>query len=217
MNMKKETISNMKIQHITVGALEVNCYFVWDDATKKAMIIDPGDEPDRIMEWVKDLGLKVEYIVLTHAHFDHVGALPELKALTGAKIVVHQDEMNTYNSVSKQGIMWGFEVAPLPKPDILVKEGDEIKIGDVALKVIHTPGHTPGCMCLYGSGALFSGDTLFQGSVGRTDFPGGDSRKLRESFKRLMALPDDTKVYPGHMGATTIGIEKVQNFFAHEF
>lgn len=206
----------MVIKSLAVGQLEANCYIVADEATGEAIIVDPGDEPDRILELCSDLDVK--YIVLTHAHFDHAGAVSELKDATGSKVVVHAEELEVYASIKDQGIMWGFNVPALPEPDIQVNEGDEINIGQSTLAVIHTPGHTPGSMCLYAEeGIVLTGDTLFAGSIGRTDFPGGSLKDMRSSFRKLMGLPDETAVFSGHGTPTNIGTEREQNMFAAEF
>lgn len=206
----------MLIKTITVGPLEANCYIVWDDETLEAMVIDPGDEPDRIIDVVKKNGLTIEYIVLTHAHFDHVGAVVDMKNALGGKVAVHEDEMEIYNAVKDQGAFWGYDIEPLPKPDMLLKEADVIKLGSLIFKVLHTPGHSPGSICLLGEGVVITGDTLFQGAVGRTDFYGGDMGKLKESFKRLLTLPDAIKVFAGHGPFSTIGKERSENLFSGE-
>jgi glyoxylase-like metal-dependent hydrolase (beta-lactamase superfamily II) len=205
----------MIIETLPVGQLEANCYLLADEKSGEAMIIDPGDEPDRIIE--KAEGLNVRYIVLTHGHFDHVGAVSELKEATGAEIAIHESDVEVYGSVKEHAEFWGFMLDPPPRPDILLKEGDEIVLGNLCFVVYHTPGHSPGSMCLYTNGVVITGDTLFSGSVGRTDFPGGDIGQMKESFRRLMGLPDDTAVLSGHGPATTIGRERIQNMFAAEF
>jgi glyoxylase-like metal-dependent hydrolase (beta-lactamase superfamily II) len=206
----------MLIKSIVVGPLEVNCFIIAEEASKKALVIDPGDEPDRIMDVVKDNKLNVEYIVCTHGHFDHVGAVSDLKNETGAKVLIHKHEIEIYSAAKDMAAFWGYELDPLPDPDVLVEEGEIIKIGGVGFKVFHSPGHSPGGICLYGEGVVVTGDTLFAGSVGRTDFYGGDMNKLKESFKRLMTLPEDTRVLPGHGPETTIGYEKKENMFSEE-
>jgi glyoxylase-like metal-dependent hydrolase (beta-lactamase superfamily II) len=203
------------IRTVPVGALEANCYIIAEEETGRAMIIDPGDEPDRILELAE--GLQVQFIVLTHAHFDHVGAVAELKEATGARVALHEADQEVYGSVADQAAFWGYKLPSLPPPDILLKEGDELAFGKVVFTVIHTPGHTPGGICLYSESLVITGDTLFAGSVGRTDFPGGSLSHLKASFRRLMALPDDTTVLSGHGSASTIGRERVQNMFAREF
>lgn len=207
---------DVKIESITVGSLEVNCYIVYDAATGEAMVIDPGDEPDRIMEVISGLGLKVKYIVCTHTHFDHVGAVPEVKRATGAKIVIHSGEKDIYEAAKDMGAFWGYELEDLPAPDMLVKEGDTIEVGDAKFTVFHTPGHSPGGICLYGEELLITGDTIFAGSVGRTDFHGGSLHQLKESFRRILALPEGTDILPGHGPVTTVGEEKRGNFFISE-
>lgn len=206
----------MLIKSIVVGPLEVNCFIVADEGSKKAMVVDPGDEPDRIMDAIKNNDFVVEYIICTHGHFDHVGAVSDLKKETDAKVLIHNDELEIYNAAKDMAAFWGYDLDPLPDPDILVKEGESIKIGDLSFKVIHTPGHSPGGICLYGEGIVITGDTLFAGSVGRTDFHGGDMNRLKESFKRLMSLPENTRVLPGHGPETTIGREKRENMFSDE-
>jgi len=208
----------MFIKRLVVGPLQVNCFVIADEKTGESMVIDPGDEPDRIMDIVKENNLKVKYIVCTHAHFDHVGAITDIKKETGAKIVVHKDEREIYEGARDQAAFWGYELEPLPEPDVFVAEGDKLGIGDLKFEIIHTPGHSPGGICLYceNEKVVFTGDTLFAGSVGRTDFHGGDMNKLKKSFVRLMALPEDAKVYPGHGPLSLIGHEKKNNFFNEE-
>jgi glyoxylase-like metal-dependent hydrolase (beta-lactamase superfamily II) len=202
----------MNIKTIAVGPLETNCHIVWDEASKLAMVIDPGDEPDRILDYAE--GLDIKYIVLTHAHFDHAGAVPEIKQATGAAIAFHPDDTEAYRSVSEQAAFWGFQSDPMPEPDIMLTEGDMLDLGALSFKVLHTPGHSPGCICLLGEGVLFCGDTLFKGSVGRTDLPGGDMELLKASFRRLLELPPKTRVLPGHGPASTISEESRFNLFS---
>ncbi len=205
----------MKIITLPVGQLESNCYIIADEDSGRAIVVDPGDEPDRILEDLK--GLTVESIVLTHAHFDHAGAVGEIKEATGAKVVIHELEQGHYDSIRDQGALWGFNIPDLPAPDTFVSDGDEIVLANFAFTVIHTPGHTPGGICLYLPEFVLTGDTLFAGSVGRTDFPGGSIAQLKDSFKRLMSLPGETQVLPGHGAASTIGREKSMNMFSAEF
>lgn len=206
----------MVIKSVVVGPLEVNCFIIADDITKDAIVIDPGDEPDRILDLIKENKFKIKYIVCTHAHFDHVGAVSDLKKETGAEIVIHRDELEIYQGARDQGTFWGYELDPLPEPDIFINEGDKLEIGNLRFEILHTPGHSPGGICLYGKGIVITGDTLFAGSVGRTDFYGGDMNNLKKSFLRLMSLPPDTKVFPGHGPSSTIKEEKTDNFFMDE-
>lgn len=206
----------MLIEKFAVGPLETNCYIVSDEESKEALIIDPGDEPDLLVDYIKGNDLILKYIVCTHCHFDHIAVLSDIKEATEASVVIHKDDLDLYNNIQKQGLMWGFELEPLPVPDKFVSNGDILTIGKSEFIIIHTPGHSPGGLCLLSGGILFSGDTLFYGSVGRTDLPGGDIEKLKKSFKELMKLPEETIVMPGHGPETTIGKEKVDNFFSFQ-
>ena len=206
----------MIIKKIAVGPLQENCYIAADEKTKKAIVIDPGDEPDRILEVIRDNNFEISAVILTHAHFDHVGAAGDIKRATGAKVFINDGDMELYKGVRDQAAFWGYEVDDLPEPDGFIKEGDEVSAGELTFKILNTPGHSPGGICLYGEGTLFSGDTIFQGSVGRTDFYGGDMTKLKESFKRILGLPEDTIILSGHGPETTIGREKRENFFIEE-
>jgi hydroxyacylglutathione hydrolase len=206
----------MIIKSLVVGPLESNCFIIADKHTKEALLIDPGDEPERILELITENNFKIKFIVCTHAHFDHVGALPEIKKETNALIVIHKDEVGIYKHTRELASSWGYELEPLPEPDILVSEGDNLNIGDLQFKIFHTPGHSPGGICLFGGGILITGDTLFAGSVGRTDLFGGDMEKLITSFKRLMSLPEETRVLPGHGPPSTIRQERVNNYFSNE-
>jgi glyoxylase-like metal-dependent hydrolase (beta-lactamase superfamily II) len=206
----------MVIRKLVVGPLENNCFMIADEKTAECLVTDPGDEPDRILDLIKENNFRVKYILSTHAHFDHVGALPEVKEETGAKIVLHSDDLVIYRNATEYAKSWGFEIDPLPEPDLLVSEGDILRLGALEFRVLHTPGHSPGGICIYGEGILITGDTLFAGSVGRTDLYGGDIKKLKTSLKRLMSLPDETRVLPGHGPESTIGRERTGNFFSHK-
>jgi glyoxylase-like metal-dependent hydrolase (beta-lactamase superfamily II) len=206
----------MIVKRLIVGPLEENTYIIGDEETKQAIVIDPGDEPDRIMNEVKANGLEVNAIICTHAHFDHIGAAGDVKKATGANIILHKEDLETYDLAKDQAAFWGYSVDDLPQPDSYIDEGDEVKVGNLSFKVMHTPGHSRGGICLYGEGIVVTGDTIFQGSVGRTDFPGGSIEKLKESFKRLLDLPENTHVLSGHGPETTIGNEKTGNFFVNE-
>ncbi len=206
----------MILRRLVVGPLEENCYIVADEKTKDALVIDPGDESERIVEAIKENDLKVVAVVLTHAHFDHLGAVGDIKRETGAKVLIHADDLEIFRTAKEQAILWGFEIDDIPEPDGLLKDGDVIRAGGIEFKVIHTPGHSPGGISLYGKGIVFTGDTIFRGSVGRTDLPGGDIRKLKNSFRRLLELPEETRMLSGHGPETTVRREKEENFFIHE-
>jgi glyoxylase-like metal-dependent hydrolase (beta-lactamase superfamily II) len=206
----------MIVKKLVVGPLEENVYIVGDEVSKETIIIDPGDEPDRIIEIIESGELKILNIICTHGHFDHVGAVMDIRKATGAKVLMHRGDDETYRMARDQAAFWGYTVDDLPEPDGFLKEGDEVRTGSHVFRVLHTPGHSPGCICLHGEGILFAGDTIFRGSVGRTDLPGGSHEKLKESFRRLMQLPEDTIVYSGHGPETTIRSERRDNFFLSE-
>jgi len=190
-----------------------NCYVVGDESSKDGMIIDPGAEADQIMRVVEDLGLNIKLIVLTHGHMDHVGALKEVKEVTGAQIAIHtEDAPSLQGSIMRH--MFSRSSEPLPSPDVLLKEGDTVDVGELHFQVLHTPGHTPGGICLLAEGIVFTGDTLFNFGIGRADFPGASYDQEVESIRnKLMPLPDNTIVCPGHGPDTTIGVERKVNPF----
>jgi glyoxylase-like metal-dependent hydrolase (beta-lactamase superfamily II) len=186
---------------------------VADEETKKAMVIDPGAEAETIMGRASHLGLDIKQIVLTHGHVDHMAALNDVKEASGAGVAVHEADVATMQDDFLSHFI-GIRQPEFKEPERLLKDGDEIKVGGLTFNVIHTPGHTPGGICLYGEGALFSGDTLFFYGIGRSDFPGGDGPQLLKSIRsRLFSLPEETKVYPGHGPDTTVGAERRGNPF----
>lgn len=207
----------MVLIRLVVGQLQVNCFILADEKTRDAVVIDPGDDTGEILRIIKEKGLKVKYIVNTHAHFDHVGANKAIKDATGAELLLHEADAPVLATVTKQSRSFGMNTLPSPQPDRLLKHGDVITAGEVSLKVLHTPGHTPGGISLVEQGIVFTGDSLFAGSIGRTDFPGGDLKTLLRAIKdNLMILPDDTKVFSGHGPASTIGDERRENPFLNE-
>jgi hydroxyacylglutathione hydrolase len=202
------------VQQLTVGPIQTNCYIIGDEASGVGAVIDPGGEADRILEEVETMGLQIAYVINTHAHFDHTLGNNEVIAATGAKLALHRADA----PLLAQGgwaSMFGLFGISSPKPDLLLEDGETVELGDVKLQVIHTPGHTPGGISLYeaSSGVLFCGDSLFCGGIGRTDLPGGDYDTLMRSLQKLLALPDETVVYPGHGNSTTIENEKMNNPF----
>jgi hydroxyacylglutathione hydrolase len=201
------------LRKMELGSFGTNCYIIGDEVTKEGMIIDPGDEGSGILKQVKALGLTIKLIVLTHSHIDHIGGLAEVKKATGAEIAIHESEAPF---LLKQPWKLDFMPPSPPSPPAgwLLKEGDVITVGKLKFKVLHTPGHTIGGISLLGDGVVFTGDTLFNFSVGRADFPGSDyNQELNSIRSKLMPLPDDTKVYPGHGPITTIGTERRGNPF----
>ena len=203
----------MILERLVVGPFASNCYIVGSEITHEGMIIDPGDEAEQILNKVKDLQLDIKLIVLTHGHIDHIGAVKEVNTATGAEICIHADDAQSLKGWSVGSILGSSYPAP-PSPDRLLKGGDSIDIEGLHFSVIHTPGHTPGGICLLGEGVVFTGDTLFNYSVGRTDLDGGSGYQLINSLHtKLMVLSDDTIVHPGHGPETTIGAERRSNPF----
>ncbi len=206
----------MIIEKLELGPFTSNCYIVGDEANKEGIVIDPGAEANTILQKVEDLGLEVKLIVLTHSHMDHVGALKEIKEATDAEVAIHTDDAKSLQARNPLGAVFRLSLQAPPPPDRLLKGGDSIDIGDLHFLVLHTPGHTPGGICLLGEEVVFTGDTLFNFGIGRFDMPGGSGSQLMNSIHtKLMVLPDNTVVYPGHGPNTTIGTEREWNPFLH--
>ena len=207
----------MILKELVVGMFGSNCFIVGSEATREGMIIDPGADANTILKAVDDLGLSIVLIVATHNHMDHIGALGKVKEATGADYAVHEldtEGMKPEVFGRMVGVVMGGSFKATPRPDRLLHEDDVIEVGDLKFIVLHTPGHTPGGISLLGDGIVFSGDTLFNFGIGRTDMRGGDFGTLMHSIvNKLMVLPDDTVVYPGHGPSTTIGDERRMNPF----
>jgi len=203
------------IKSLAVGPIQANCFIVGCETTLAGAVIDPGDDADRILAVVKKANLRIEHIINTHGHFDHVGGNRRLKDATGAALMIHSLDAPMLAQLDRMAGAFGLNAENSPAPDRILEDGDTIEVGDLRLDVLHTPGHTPGGISLHADGCVFVGDTLFQGSIGRTDFPGGNFDTLIASIRRkLFALDDQTTVYTGHGPETTIGAEKRYNPFA---
>jgi hydroxyacylglutathione hydrolase len=209
---------------IPVGMLQCNCSILGDPVTREAIVVDPGDEVGRILDLLGRHKLTVKAIISTHAHIDHVGGLSRLHQCTGAPVMIHRDDLPLYKGLDEQAAFLGMPTPEMAEIDHLLREGDPLRWGSYEARVIHTPGHTPGSVCLYmpkdSSNVtvpvpqLFAGDTLFAGSIGRTDLWGGSMEQILASLKgKLLELPDETIVYPGHGPTTTIGKERDSNPF----
>ncbi len=206
----------MIIRSMPVGPLQANCYLVGCEQTHQAVVIDPGGDVDRILKALEKDQLTLAAIVNTHGHFDHVGGNRELKDATHADLMIHKGDAPMLSQLGQTAAAWGLRADNSPTPDRYLEDGEVLAIGNLEFSIIHTPGHSPGGICLYekSAEALFVGDTLFAGSIGRTDLPGGDYDTLISNIQqKLFSLPDTTKVYHGHMEPTTIGKEKRFNPF----
>lgn len=206
----------MLLNTVVVSEFMTNCFIIADDSTREAIVIDPGGEAPRILNEIEKMGVNVKAVVNTHAHVDHIGALKEIKDTYNAEIMLHNLELPILRTASKMARLFGVSIEQPPEPDRFLCDGDQISCGDITLTVIETPGHSPGGISLVSSDGkyCFAGDTLFAGSIGRTDLPGGDYHTLIQSIKtRLIPLGDDVRVLPGHGPATTIGTERRYNPF----
>jgi hydroxyacylglutathione hydrolase len=207
----------LEVRGVVVGLFRENCWIVGSRQRGEACVVDPGDEPDEILALAQDMGVRITRVVASHAHLDHIMAARAIVEATGAPFLLHAHDVPIAENMPTAARMWmGQEVPPAPTPDAYPTDGQDIEVAGVTLRVIHTPGHTPGSLCLYAAEAhlLFSGDTLFRESIGRTDLPGGDTEQiLRSIADRLYSLPPDTRVLPGHMQETTIAHERAHNPF----
>jgi glyoxylase-like metal-dependent hydrolase (beta-lactamase superfamily II) len=189
----------MEIKQIRLARMATFCYLVGDRASRTCALIDPAFDTDRILEKAVDSGYRVTHIINTHAHSDHTAGNGAIKAATDAKVLIHEQDAGQLTRLLNRTFSRVLGGKGSPKPDVLLKDNDSIQIGESSLKVMHTPGHTPGGICLYTEGHVFTGDTLFVGAVGRTDLPGGSVQTLMTSIQeKIYTLPDDTIVWPGH-------------------
>jgi hydroxyacylglutathione hydrolase len=205
----------MIVETLQLGPVGTNCFVVGDEVTGRAAVVDPGGDAPRVVAVLQRLGLTAEVIVLTHAHFDHVGGVRELRDATGAPVAIGESEAPLLAVAAERGAsLFGLTIPKPPAPDRLLHDGELVTLGGRPFRVVHTPGHSPGHICLLGDGIAFVGDVVFQGSIGRTDLPGGDHDALLRSIARhLLPLPDETVLYNGHGPATTIGRERRTNPF----
>ena len=192
----------MLIKTLPVGHMETNCYIVTDEGSMQSAVIDPGDEVNTIMDYIEDIGVHVRAIFLTHGHYDHTGAVRELMEETGAAVYIHRADVTDHPE--------SYRYMP-PEGTRFYADGDVIDVGALRFRVMETPGHSPGSVTLVCQDALFTGDTLFQGSCGRTDLDGGDMDVMLASLRRLGDIPGNYEVYPGHMDPTTLDVEKASN------
>lgn len=208
----------MNIRGMQTGPLQVNTYLISDENTGKGAIIDPGGFDQRFVNLINEDALEIEYILLTHGHADHIGGIPKFRELyPEAKLVSSEIEKELLKDADYNLANMTFGRPLIMEPDFTVTEGDTIDLGDTQLSFVMTPGHTKGSMCIVGDGVIFSGDTLFRDSIGRSDFPGGSYDEILSSIKdKLFTYPDQTVILPGHMSQTTIGHEKLSNPFVQD-
>jgi hydroxyacylglutathione hydrolase len=206
---------------LPVGMLACNCSILGDESTGDAVVIDPGDEIEQVQEILAKHRLRVKYIIATHAHIDHVGGIEKLKRASGAAVLMHESDLPLYQNLALQAEWLGVAAPGVAEVDQFLKEGDSLRCGTLSLEVLHTPGHSPGSLSLHLPGEnqrILSGDTLFQGSIGRTDLWGGSFDEILRSIRnRLLIFPDQTPVFPGHGAPTTIGEERERNPFLQKF
>ena len=202
----------MIVKTLPVGMTQANCYIVGCEETKLGAIIDPGDEGKHILEAVDDSGLKITHVLLTHAHFDHIGAADEVVKATGAQLALHPQDLPLLNA-GGGATFFGLPSPAIPDASLRLEADQEISVGELTLRVLHTPGHSPGHVTFYEpkQGVIFDGDVLFAQGIGRADLPGGSYETLMDSIQGLLTLPDETVVYSGHGPPTTIGRERVMN------
>ena len=210
-------VTELEVRGMLVGVFQENCWVIGNHRTGEAICIDPGEQADDILHMADEMGVTIRLIANSHAHLDHILGVRGIQAKTGAKFLLHRDDLALSQAAVEQARRYGMEADPVPQPDHFVEDGEWVQVEGIRLQAMHTPGHTAGSVCYYTDGVLFSGDTLFQGSIGRTDLPGGSyPQEMASIVDRLLALPDETQVLPGHMQETTIGFEREANPFIRQ-
>ncbi|MDQ6717650.1 MAG: MBL fold metallo-hydrolase [Gemmatimonadota bacterium] len=203
----------MRVETLTVGPFQENCYLVIDESTNTAALIDPGSEPEKVIAAVENSGAKLEAIWITHAHIDHVGAIAALKRKWNVPVHLHPKDNRLFQAAETQAEVYGIEFEQPPAPDLEFTDGQQLKLGATTFSVMHAPGHAPGHVVIHGNGIALVGDCLFAGSIGRTDLPFCNPADLAQSLDRISRLPPETVVYPGHGMSTTIKEERESNPF----
>ncbi len=203
----------MIIRAFTVGPMQENAYLLIDDATRHAVLIDPGDEASRLLAAVRESGATLDAIWVTHGHVDHVGAIAAIKRALPVPVLLHPADLPLYRAAAEHGLMFGTTIEQPPDPDGEFADGEVLHVGSLAFTVLHAPGHAPGHVVIHGNGVAFVGDCLFAGSIGRTDLPLANGRQLGRTLARIAALGDATIVYSGHGPATTVARERAENPF----
>ena len=215
-----EVVNEIMVRGIVVGVFQENCWVIGNRRTGEGICIDPGDQPEEVLALARDLGVRIKLIANSHAHIDHVLGVRGVHSSTGAKFYLHDQDLDLLRDGFRMSAMrFGLDPSqPPPDPDAFVEDGDVLEVDGLRLQVIGTPGHTPGSVSYYTDGLLFSGDTLFRGSIGRTDLPGGSfEQEMASIWEKLLVLPEETVVLPGHMDETQIGFEKKHNPFVLEW
>jgi len=203
----------VNVQTLTVGAFQENCYLVVDDASSRAVIVDPGSEGEKLVDAIRNSGATLEAIWITHAHVDHVGAIASIKREWDVPIYLHPLDRRLYEAAGRQAQVYGVPFEEPPAPDQEFADGQKVKVGEAEMTVLHAPGHAPGHVVIHGNGIALVGDCLFAGSIGRTDLPFSNPPQLAASLEKISALAPETVVYPGHGMETTIGQERLSNPF----
>jgi hydroxyacylglutathione hydrolase len=216
--MSDPQVNEILVQGLVVGVFQENCWVIGNRRTGEAICIDPGDQAEDIVHMASEMGVKIKAIANSHAHIDHILGVPGVKAADNARFYLHRDDLDIARGAAQSARSWmGMEREQPPDPDHFPEDGDTVEVAGVQLKVLHTPGHTQGSLSYYTDGLLFSGDTLFRGSIGRTDLPGGDyAQEMASIVDILLTLPDETVVLPGHMEETRIEAERKTNPFVRQ-